>query len=121
VWLTEDGAQHWSQASGRIVGSSRASISAIASSPANPNYVLAGTDEGIIHFNHVEVKAGGGHMPWNWDKPRSLRGVVSSLAFHPTDPNFAYGTYASVGGDQVWDALPGSRLGGSALNSRVKA
>ncbi|HEV3075596.1 MAG TPA: hypothetical protein VHB47_14340 [Thermoanaerobaculia bacterium] len=107
VWLTEDGARHWFQASGRIVGTSAASISAIASSPANPNYVLAGTDEGIIHYNHVVVSGGNGHMPWNWAKPQSSGGNVSSLTFHPSDANVAYATYATFGGSHVWKTVDG--------------
>jgi hypothetical protein len=106
VWLTEDGGQHWSQASGRAAGPATASISSIASSPANSAYVLFGTDEGIIQRNLGAV-SGTGHK--KWPKARARAGYVSSLTFHPSETSIAYATYVTFGGTHVWKTADGGR------------
>ena len=104
LWLTQDGAQHWSKASAQIAGSSTASISAIASSPADSNHVLFGTDEGIIQHSPIAI-SGSGHKPWPPSKARD--GNVSSLTCHPTDTSIAYATYSTFGDTHVWRTADG--------------
>lgn len=104
LWRTTNGAKSWSRASARIAGSPEASVSAIASSPANSNYLLAGTDEGIILRNNAAV-SGTGHRPWPWGMPRL--GYVSSLTFDPSNTSVAYATYSTFGGTHVWKTADG--------------
>ncbi|HLX09158.1 MAG TPA: hypothetical protein VKY89_15000 [Thermoanaerobaculia bacterium] len=104
LWRTTNGAARWSRASARIAGSLGASISAIASSPANSNQVLFGTDEGVIQRNSAALSANGG-TAWKFAKPRV--GYVSWLTFDPTNPNVAYATYATFGGTHVWATADG--------------
>jgi hypothetical protein len=104
LWRTNDGAAHWSRASAKIVGTKFNAISAIASSPANPNQVLMGTAEGTIHRNSAALSANG-NTRWPFAKPRP--GYVSWLAFDPTNPAVAYATYATFGGTHVWMTADG--------------
>jgi len=104
LWVTEDGAAHWSRASARIAGARQSSVSAIASSPADPNHVLMGTVEGVIHRNSAALHATGSTR-WPFAKPRP--GYLSWLAFDPADANVAYATYATFGGTHVWKTADG--------------
>jgi hypothetical protein len=104
LWRTNDGARHWSRASAKIVGSRSNAISAIASSPADPNHVLMGTAEGTIHRNSTALSAKGS-THWPFAKPRP--GYLSWLAFDPVDPTVAYATYATFGGTHVWKTADG--------------
>ena len=104
LWRTNDGAAHWSRASTKIAGSRFNAISAIASSPADPNHVLMGTAEGPIYRNSAALSATGS-THWPVAKPRP--GYVSWLAFDPADPKVGYATYATFGGTHVWRTADG--------------
>jgi len=104
LWRTNDGAAHWSRASAKIAGTKFNAISAIASSPANPNHVLMGTAEGVIHRDSAALSANG-NTHWAFAKPRP--GYVSWLTFDPANPSVAYATYATFGGTHVWRTADG--------------
>jgi len=104
LWRTNDGTAHWTRASAKIVGTKFNAISAIASSPADPNHVLMGTAEGTIHRSSTALSTNG-NTHWPFAKPRP--GYVSWLAFDPTNPAVAYATYATFGGTHVWMTADG--------------
>jgi hypothetical protein len=79
-------------------------VSAIAVSPADPDRVLAGTDCGHIHRTDVGLSSGGA-TNWSWTLPRD--GWVSSLSFHPSNPDIAFATYSTFGGSHVWTSVDG--------------
>jgi len=90
MWRTTDGAATWSQASD-IVGGFQ-SVSAIAVAPTNPNNVLAGTLDGLIHRTNIGLTSDQTTV-WPFAQPRD--GFVSSLTFDPVDANKAYATYST--------------------------
>lgn len=99
LWRTNDGATQWVKAGDTIAGSIHARISALAISPQNSNFVLAGTSEGFIH-HHAQALLTGADTKWPATRPRA--GFVSSLTFDPHNPSLAYATYSSFGGAHVW-------------------
>lgn len=99
LWRTEDGAAHWVRAGAPAAGTAESRISAIAVSPLNSAFVLAGTSEGFIHRT-TDAWRSDANTPWPSTKPRE--GFVSSLSFDPHNPNIAYATYSSFGGAHVW-------------------
>lgn len=104
LWVTNDGAAHWSRASAKIAGSRNSAVSAIAASPADSNHMLMGTAEGVIHHNSSALSSTGSTR-WPFAKPRV--GYVSWLTFDPTNTNVAYATYATFGGTHVWATADG--------------
>ncbi|HXV62485.1 MAG TPA: hypothetical protein VEK15_17425 [Vicinamibacteria bacterium] len=120
MWRTTDAAESWTDASTFVeLGNPlfcQGLVSAIAVSPADPNRVLAGTDCGHIHRTDVGLSSGG-TTDWPWTLPRD--GWVSSLAFHPSNPDIAFATYSTFGGTHVWTTINGganwSGLDGSGM------
>jgi hypothetical protein len=118
LWRTTNGAANWSRASARIAGSLGAAISAIASSPVDPQHVLIGTDEGVIQYSGAALAANG-NTSWPHVKPRV--GYLSWLAWDPAAANTAYATYSTFGGTHVWKTTDGGAswtgLDGSGANA----
>ncbi len=83
LWLTTDGAAHWSFGGALPQGS----FSAIAVAPTDSNVILSGTSAGQIFGSAAAT-------------PRA--GFVSWLAIDPVNPSVAYATYATFGGTHVW-------------------
>ncbi len=104
LWRTDNAAANWSRASAKIAGSRFSAISALASSPADPNHVLFGTVEGIVQRSSSALSAKPNTV-WPFVKPRV--GYLSWLAFDPADPNVAYATYSTFGGTHVWKTADG--------------
>jgi len=90
MWRTTDGAANWSQASDIVAG--LGTVTAIAVAPTNPNNVLAGTQDGLIHRTNIGLTSDE-NTAWPFAQPRD--GFVSSLTFDPTNANTAYSTYSS--------------------------
>jgi len=98
MWRTIDGAANWTQASDIVGGF--ASVSAVAVAPTNPNNVLAGTLDGLIHRTNIGLTSDQ-NTAWPFAQPRD--GFVSSLTFDPADANKAYATYST------FDTIPSDR------------
>ncbi len=104
LWRTKNGAESWTPASRRLTGSP---ITAIAVSQSDGNFVLAGTEQGNIHRTTTGLNSTGDTI-WPFARPRS--GVVSSLAFDPTNRDIAYATYSTFTGKHVWRSWNGGIL-----------
>ena len=100
MWRTRNGAANWSRASADLTGSA----TAIAVSPADANFVLAGVIGGQIHRSTDGLNSDA-DTPWSYAKPRA--GYVSSVAFDPANRDVAYATYSTFGGKHVWRSLDG--------------
>lgn len=103
MWRTDDAGDSWSQANAGVLGGT---VSAIAISESDPNYVLAGTGRrfpsdigGFIHRTNQGLASDGSSV-WPAVQPRT--GFVSWLAFDPNNLNVAYATYSTFGGTHVW-------------------
>ena len=79
-----------------------APISALAVAPGRSDRMLLGSTSGAIHRNDAALSASKDTV-WPSTKPRD--GWVSSITFHPVDPNVAYATYAGFGGTHVWKTI----------------
>jgi hypothetical protein len=97
LWRTVDAAASWGPAAAFWPSNGR--TSALAVSPADPNRVVVGLNDGTIHFT-AEALASGPATAWASARPRS--GFVSWLAFDPEVPDRVYATYATFGGRHVW-------------------
>ncbi len=100
VWRTSNGASSWQQASAITPGSG--SVSAIAVSPTNANFALAGMSDGFL-IRTDQALTSGATTTWPSVQPRS--GYVSSVAFDPTNKDIAYATYSTFGGVHVWKTV----------------
>lgn len=98
LWRTTDGASRWTAGSQPF----QSPFSAIAVSPADSNVVLAGNTAGAIYHlpNALNFQLGTFQPAF---PPRS--GYVSWIAFDPVEPNIAYATYSTFGGQHVWRSL----------------
>ncbi len=90
MWRTTDGAANWSQASDIVAG--LGTVTAIAVAPTNPNNVLAGTQDGLIHRTNIGLTSNE-NTAWPFAQPRD--GFVSALTFDPANANTAYATYST--------------------------
>lgn len=100
IWRTSNGATSWQQASAITPGSG--SVSAIAISPTNANFALAGMSDGFL-IRTDQALTSGATTTWPSVQPRS--GYVSSVAFDPTNKDIAYATYSTFGGVHVWKTV----------------
>ena len=100
IWRTANGAASWQQASAITPGSG--SVSAIAVSPTNANFALAGMSDGFL-IRTDQALTSGATTTWPSVQPRS--GYVSSVAFDPTNKDIAYATYSTFGGVHVWKTV----------------
>jgi hypothetical protein len=103
VWRTDDAAESWSQANSGVLGGT---VSAIAVADADSNRVLVGTGRrfgddvgGFIHRTDIGLTSS---SSTDWPSVQPRTGFVSWLAFDPGDPNVAYATYSTFGGNHVW-------------------
>jgi len=99
LWRTKNGATSWIQASAPVASGS---VSAIAISPTNANFTLAGTSAGNIHWTDTALTSTSSTV---WPNVRPRSGYVSWVAFDPTTPNIAYATYSTFGGTHVWRSI----------------
>ena len=102
LWRTTNGAVSWSPAS--TFWPSNGRTSAVAVSPADPERVIVGLNDGTIHYTDQALSSNTS-TAWASAKPRN--GFVSWLAFDPIDPNRVYATYATFGGKHVWTSEDG--------------
>lgn len=103
LWRTINSAGGWSRASDITTGSG--SVSAVASSPLDGNYVAAGMSDGHIHYNTMGLSTGSSSS-WPSSQPRS--GYVSSLTWDPSTLATLYATYSTFGGGaHVWRSTNG--------------
>jgi uncharacterized protein (TIGR03437 family) len=98
VWRTDDGAAHWAPASqyDELDFTGRARVSALAVSPTDSNYVVAGAVDGAILINYDALTANR-RNGWRSGFPRD--GFVSWVAI---GPGAIYATYSTFGGEHVW-------------------
>lgn len=101
LWRTKNGAISWTPASAPLRGTT---ATAITVAQTDGNFVLAGTDQGYIHRTTIGLNSSADTV-WPEAQPRS--GVVSSLAFDPTNRDIAYATYSTFSGKHVWRSLNG--------------
>jgi hypothetical protein len=113
VWRTDNQGGVWTQASTAL----SSGLTAIAASPANGNYVLAGTDTGVVHRTTAGLTAGPATA---WPSATVRSGYISSLAFDPVTPSVAYATVSTFGGVHVWKSTNAGAswtgLDGTGLN-----
>lgn len=99
LWRTTNGASDWTQ-----VGLAfQSSFSAIAVSPTDSNFVLAGNTSGQIWRLPNALNSSIGTT----SSPRS--GYISWLVFDPIESNIVYATYSTFGGKHVWRSLDGGQ------------
>jgi photosystem II stability/assembly factor-like uncharacterized protein len=99
VWKTTDKGQSWQSMSPdltrQLATSGFSTISTLAISALNPNYVLAGTDDGRVHLSTsgglfwTEITTG---LPLRW---------ITRLAFDPYDLNTIYATLSGFRWDEA--------------------
>jgi sugar lactone lactonase YvrE len=116
LWRTSNGASNWSRASALTAGVGK--VTAIAVSPTDSNYALAGMSDGYLLLTNVALISGP-QTVWNGSRPRG--GYVSSVAFDPTNREIVYATYSTFGGAHVWRSVDGganwSALDGSGVGA----
>lgn len=100
LWRSTNGATTWGQASSALNGIT----TALATSSANGNFVLAGTDTGYIYRTTTGLNTDG-DTAWLSVRPRT--GTVSWLAFEPGNTDVAYATYSNFGGNHVYRSQNG--------------
>ena len=100
LWRSDDQGDTWTQAS----AAAATSVSAIAVAPSDPNFVLAGTQAGVIHRTAIGLTSTSATI-WASVTPRA--GYVSSIAFEPTNTSVAYATYSTFGGIHVYKTING--------------
>jgi hypothetical protein len=88
----------WQRASFTLPGL----VSAIAVSPGNSDFVVAGTNDGSI-VRTDSATTSGPSSQWTAVKPRE--GFVTSLAFDPRNTDIVWATYAGFGGTHIWRSL----------------
>ena len=103
LWRTKNGAETWTPASAPLKGT----VTAIAVAQDDGNFLLAGTDQGSIHRTTTGLSSTGDTVWADSPKPRS--GVISSLAFDPTNRDIAYATYTNFGGKHVYRTVNGGQ------------
>ena len=90
MWRTTNSAGSWTQASLTTCGNEK--VSAIAVAPTDGNKVLSGMSDGCINRTSIGLTS---TSATNWASVTPRNGYVSWLAFHPSNSNIAYATYAS--------------------------
>ncbi|MGE5317640.1 MAG: T9SS type A sorting domain-containing protein, partial [Chloroflexota bacterium] len=98
VWKSTNGGESWTAVSGDLTdgddGSTFHTITTLACSPVNGNYILAGTDDARVH---ISINGGGtwtdisDGLPDRW---------ITRVAFDPFDGNTIYATCSGF----RWDA-----------------
>lgn len=102
LWRTKNGADNWTQASVSL----RGSATAIAIAQTDSNFVLAGTDQGYIHRTTIGLNSNADTV---WPESKLRTGIVSSIAFDPTNRDIAYATVSNFGGKHVYRSLNGGQ------------
>lgn len=97
LWRTRNGAQTWSMASTQFNGS----VSAIAVSPSDANFVVAGTETGYLYRSSIGLNTDADTV---WPEARPRAGYVSSVTFDPYNRDIVYATYSTFGGRHVWQS-----------------
>jgi hypothetical protein len=126
LWRTTDHAATWTRATGANETCGNGSVSAIAVHPADGNRVLVGMSDGCYHYHHAALTApdsgswpGGTYLTGGTTQGL---GLISWMAWHPTDLNVAYATISAFGvpnllkttdGGQTW--APSAGAGATAL------
>lgn len=108
LWRSNDRGASWTAASTLLGGedAQQRMASALAVAPRRPRRVLVGTSTGWIHRTDSALQA---HGTARWPSTRPRSGFVSSLTFDPENPDIAYATYATFGGDHVWRTVDRGR------------
>lgn len=115
LWRTTNGATNWTQASAQLQGTG--TVNAIAVAPGDSNIVAIGKGDGHI-FVSTNAQAADSTTVWSYTRP--VTGVVSSLAFDPTNLNILYATCSNFGQShvlksinqgQTWTVITGSGTG----------
>src|SRR5262249_10349016 len=99
-WRTDNQGASWTRASSVL----SSGVTAIAVSPVDANYVLMGTEHGVVHRT-VTGKTAAPSTVWTAGTVRD--GYLSSLAFDNNSPSVAYATVSSFGGFHVWKSVTG--------------
>ncbi len=97
LWRSNNQGANWTAASAFLGNQFGHKISAIAVSPVDNERLLYGNQSGIRRVANATTSGGAIHPTAT---PRT--GWVSSLTFDPVDPNVAYATYSTFGGEHVW-------------------
>jgi hypothetical protein len=104
AYRTDDGAETWVQV-GNLPLPGSVAASAIGTSPADPDLLLVGMEDGWI-ARLTNATSADDTTPWTSTAfPRD--GWVSSVAFDPVDPLVAYATYSTFGDPHVWKSADG--------------
>jgi hypothetical protein len=113
AWRTDNQGASWTRASSVL----SSGVTAIAVSPVDGNYVLMGTEHGVVHHTVTGLSTGPA-TAWTAGTVRS--GYISSLAFDNTSPAVAYATISSFGGFHVWKSSTGgatwNQIDGTGVN-----
>lgn len=119
VWKSTNGGESWTAVSGDLTdgddGSTFHTITTLACSPVNGNYILAGTDDARVH---ISINGGGAWtdisdgLPDRW---------ITRVAFDPFDGNTIYATCSGFRWDetlphvfkstdlgQTWESISGN-------------
>src|SRR5262249_37711840 len=88
LWRTTNQAGNWSQAGSNLNGT----MSSVAISPQDSNFVLAGDDQGYLYRNTAALSAGAGTV---WASARPQGGYVSCIGIDPTNKNRAFAVYSN--------------------------
>ncbi|WP_223786616.1 hypothetical protein [Marinicella meishanensis] len=103
LWRSDDQGVSWHQASPSAGSTFNDLISALAVAPGDSNHVLYGNNQIIARVNNALDNSGLFNV--SFSRPRT--GWVSSLAFEPGNPDVAYATYSTFGGQHVWRSTNG--------------
>ena len=110
VWRTSDGMANWTQlGSIRNLSLTAGVMSAMAVAPTDANNVLIGMSDGFI-IRTARALTLNALNPLSATLDRIARprtGVVSWVAYDPTDRNIAYATYSTFGGAHVYRTANG--------------
>lgn len=107
LYRTQDGASNWRPASNIIASPIDYGdpISAIAISPVDSKYVLAGTAYGGRILRSQDALSTNGADAWANVKfigSADCCYYASGLTFHPTNKNVAYATFSTFGVSHIW-------------------
>lgn len=117
IWRTVNQAANWQRVGGVNATPGSGSLSAIATSPSNPNKVIAAFSDGFISFTSTALTTGNTGNGWITNSTQPAAFFVSDVAFDPTNENIAYATFETFTGNSVfkstdsgatWAAVPGS-------------